>query len=180
MKYPSMFYQLALVVGAFCIFWSGPALSNIASEVSASVPQARLVGEARMTYLFWDVYDAKLYARNSKWRSDEPFALELAYLRDLKGKAIAKRSIEEIRKQGFTDEPTLSLWYKQLTSILPDVNNGMRLTGVVNANSHTEFYLDGKQIAYVDDPLFSKWFFNIWLGEATSEPKLRQQLLGAE
>jgi len=28
--------------------------------------------------------------------------------------------------------------------------------------------------------LFSKWFFNIWLSDATSEPKLRRQLLGAE
>lgn len=180
MKRSSMSYLLTVAIGAIGYCWAGLASAKIDSEVSALVPQAQLVGTARMKYLLWNVYDAKLYASNGTWLAGEPFALELNYLRSLKGDAIAKRSVEEIRKQGFPDESTLSNWYQQLTKILPDVNKGTRLTGVVDANKHTLFYRDGEEIAHVDDPLFSEWFFNIWLSDATSEPKLRRQLLGAE
>ena len=175
-----MSYLLALAIGAICSCWAGLALAKVEPEVSALVPQAQLVGTARMKYLLWNVYDAKLYASSGQWRAGEPFALELNYLRNLDGDAIAKRSVEEIRKQGFTDEPTLSNWYQQLTKMMPDVNKGTRVTGVVDANDRTLFYRDGVEIANLDDPLFSKWFFNIWLSDATSEPKLRRQLLGAE
>ena len=173
-------YLLVFALGALSFSWATFTLAKLESEVSALVPQAELVGSARMTYYLWKVYDAELYASNGQWRADEPFALALTYLRDLKGDSIAKRSVEEIRQQGFTDEETLSNWYQQLSKILPDVSKGTRLTGVVDAKQHTLFYRDGEEIAYLDDPLFSKWFFNIWLSEATSEPKLRRQLLGVE
>ena len=180
MKRRSITYLLAVATATICFCWAGLALAKVEPEVTALVPQAQLVGTARMKYLLWNVYDVKLYTSSGQWRDGEPFALELNYLRNLKGSAIAKRSVEEIRKQGFTDEPTLSNWYQQLTRMMPDVNKGTRLTGVVDTNNHTLFYRDGVEIAYLDDPLFSKWFFNIWLSDATSEPKLRRQLLGAE
>ncbi|MGL5291899.1 MAG: chalcone isomerase family protein, partial [Vibrionaceae bacterium] len=156
------------------------AFSAQAKSPQELMPQTKLVGQARMTYLLLDIYDAKLYAAEGKWRSDAPFVLELSYLRDLDGEAIAKRSIEEIRKQGFSDESLLSRWYLLLTSILPDVKKGTRLTGVVDQNRHTHFYLNGEPLAQVEDPLFTTWFFNIWLSEATSEPKLRALLLGEQ
>ena len=53
-------------------------------ESTEYVPEAQLVGEARMTYLFWKVYDARLYAPEGKWQPTQPFALELKYLRKLK------------------------------------------------------------------------------------------------
>jgi hypothetical protein len=169
------FYIISLLLS---ISYGAKAVTTVG--ISDWVPQAKLVGQARMTYLFWDVYDARLYAADGQWQASAPFALELSYLRDLEGKAIAKRSVEEIRKQGFTDEATLARWYQQLSRILPNVKNGTRLTGVVDQQQITRFYLDGLPLAEVNDPLFSTWFFNIWLSEATSEPKLRAQLLGEQ
>jgi len=165
---------------ALLIIISFGAKAATAAGISEWVPQAKLVGQARMTYLFWHVYDAKLFAVDGKWQASAPFALELSYLRDLDGEAIAKRSVEEIRKQGFSDEAVLARWYQQLSAILPNVKKGTRLTGVVDQNRHTRFYLDGQPLAVVNEPLFSTWFFNIWLSEATSEPKLRAQLLGEQ
>ncbi|MDX1490990.1 MAG: chalcone isomerase family protein [Pseudohongiellaceae bacterium] len=170
--------HLMLAIGALFSCWATLALAKLEPEVSGLVPQAQIVGTARLKYFLWNVYDAKLYTSSGQWRSGEPFALELTYLRDLNGDAIAKRSVEEIQKQGFTDEAVLSNWYRRLIEIIPDVKKGTRLTGVVDANSRTHFFRDGEKVAHLDDPLFSKWFFNIWLGDSTSEPKLRQQLLG--
>jgi hypothetical protein len=137
-----------------------------------------LVGEARMQALFWKVYDARLYAPGGMWSEKPPFALSLTYLRDLQGDKIAERSIQEIRKQGFTDELTLARWFEELMRIIPDVSDQNEIVGLADDNAHTQFYLDGELIGEIRDPDFTRAFFSIWLGEETSEPEFRNKLLG--
>jgi hypothetical protein len=136
------------------------------------------VGEARMRVLFWDVYDARLLAPRGNYREDQPFALSLTYLRALDGEQIAARSIEEMRKQGLEDESRLQSWYADLVQIIPDVDASDEIVGLAAVDGSTRFYLDGELIGRVDDAAFTRAFFSIWLGEATSEPQLREQLLG--
>ncbi|MEE4278512.1 MAG: chalcone isomerase family protein [Halieaceae bacterium] len=138
-----------------------------------------VVGEARMRVLFWDVYDARLLAPEGHYCEDQPFALSLTYLRKLDGDKIAARSVEEMRKQGVDDEAALQRWYTRLLAIIPDVGDQDEIVGVASADGSTRFFLDGNAIGRVDEPAFTQAFFSIWLGEATSEPKFRDNLLGA-
>ena len=142
------------------------------------IPQAAEVGSGRMQYLFFDVYDAVLLAPEGKWDAAKPYALTLNYLRELKGADIAQRSVEEMRMQGFTDEVKLAAWFEQMRAIFPDVNAGMSLTGVYLPGNETRFYKGDQFIGRVKDDQFGQQFFNIWLSEKTSEPGLRQKLLG--
>ena len=137
-----------------------------------------LVGEARMRVMFWNVYDARLFAPQGDWSAQKPFALSLTYLRKFRGDRIARRSIVEIRGQGFDDEQTLARWQTQLTAILPDVEAQDEIVGVADEQGHTRFFLDGEPIGDIPDPRFTRAFFAIWLDERTSEPELRAQLLG--
>ncbi len=52
--------------------------------LEAYVPGAALVGSARMRVMFWDVYDANLFAPAGEWQPGQPFALSLDYLRTLR------------------------------------------------------------------------------------------------
>lgn len=162
---------------AAALLW--PAASG-ASPIVANryVPDAQKVGDGVLSYLFWDVYRATLYAPGPKWRPDAPFALSLNYMRELKGRDIAARTIDEIRDQGFTDEAKLSAWGDKLAVLFPDVAEGDSLTAVRHADGRTLFYRDDKQIGMIADPDFAPRFFDIWLGDKTSEPKLRRKLLG--
>lgn len=146
--------------------------------ISAYIPGAKTVGQGRMTFLMWDVYDATLYAQHGTWREGEPLALTLSYLRDLDGEAIARRSIEEMRKQGFSDEIRLAAWFGEMKRIFPDVTAGVALTGVLTPKGVTIFFRDGAEIGRIVDPDFGRAFFNIWLSQRTSAPELRAQLLG--
>ena len=40
-----------------------------------------LLGEGRLRVLFWEIYDASLYATNGVYDPEKPFALSLTYLR---------------------------------------------------------------------------------------------------
>ena len=157
----------------------GSSFSHGADHIFQHVPDAEIVGHGRMSVLFWDVYDATLFGPKGTWRKDKPFALKLDYLRELKGKKIADRSIEEMRGQGYSDEIKLAAWHEKMRKFFPDVDKGEVITGVYAASGEAIFYLGGNEIGRIKDPEFSRAFFNIWLDKKTSAPELRLKLLGA-
>jgi len=155
-------------------------ISNALAEnvITLAIPDAKIVGKGRLSVVFWDVYDATLYAPDGKWAEGKPSALSVHYFRQIEGPDIADRSAHEIRKQGFADEVKLAAWRTQMRSIFPDVHNGSVLTVIYTQGKPTRFYLDDKEIGSVVDPDFGEAFLNIWLSDKTSEPELRRKLLG--
>lgn len=151
---------------------------HAADYIRSEMPSAKRVGEGRLTYMFWDVYDAVLYAPDGQWSQDKPYALQLSYLRDIKGEKIADRSVQEMRNQGVDDEVKLAMWHAQMEEIFPDVQEGDVLTGLHTREGHTVFFENGAEIGRIKDSEFSKRFFDIWLHEKTSAPDLRRKLLG--
>ena len=151
---------------------------NAANVVDNYVDNAQLVGEGRLTYMFWDVYDASLIAPNGVWKRDKPFALKLNYLRKIDGKKIAERSVEEMRNLGINDEVKLATWHSQMRKIFPDVDDGKSLIGIRDHDGNAIFYSNDQQIGRIDDVEFSNAFFDIWLNDKTTSPKLRRKLLG--
>jgi hypothetical protein len=153
----------------------GPAFADPLKQIL----DAKKVGAGRMTYLTLPVFDATLYAPGGVYAPDKPFALSLTYLRNIKGRDIARNSVEQMRRQGGHSDAKLTAWGEAMTGIFPDVANGTTLTGVHEADGATVFYRGAAEIGRVDDPAFSRAFFDIWLGAKTSQPALRKQLLGA-
>jgi hypothetical protein len=142
-----------------------------------AVPDAELVGEARLKVLFWNVLDASLYAPDGTWSPDEPFVLSVSYLRNLRSERIVGRLISEMRRQGVEDDAKLARWSKARSAIFSDVDYGTTVTGVVDDERHAVFYRNGEPIGTVRDPEFSKYFFDVLLGDEASRPELRARLL---
>ncbi len=153
-------------------------IAQAADTVVKAVPNAAVVGRGVLTYAFWDVYQATLYAPEGKWQPSQPFALSLEYFREIKGKAIADRSIQEMRKQGFKDEVKLAAWNAQLKAIFPNVKDGTVLSAVYVPGQYTAFYNGADKIGTIKGDEFGRLFFGIWLDERTSAPDLRRALLG--
>lgn len=165
--------------------------SLMASEVKASepvlaevVPQGQSVGKGLFRYFLWRVYEAELIAPNGQWQYpagyEEPFALRLTYLRDLSGVAIAERTLDEMRTQGFKDEALMQKWFDQIKEIFPDVSDGVSLVGVHVPGVGAHFFRGETYLDTVEDPRFSRQFFDIWLSDKTTGPELRVQLLGLD
>ncbi len=176
-----LFMDIALL-GIFFLqpihVFAGEENALSAEPVQAYVPNASVVGSGVLSYAFWDIYEATLFAPEGVWSSNKPFALSIEYFRALKGKEIADRSVQEMRQQGFTNEVTLAAWNSQMKAIFPDVKKGTVLTAVYIPGIQTTFYNGAGIIGVIKDDDFGKSFFGIWLAEKTSEPKLRRALLG--
>jgi hypothetical protein len=170
--------NIVRMVSLLALIGAKPAIAM--DYIGEHVPNAQKVGQARMSVLLWDVYDAKLLAPEGKWQANAPFALQLTYLRHLDGVKIADRAVQEMRKQGFDDEIKLATWHTQMREIFPDVYDGDTLTGIFTQDGETIFLNDGSEIGRIQDPDFAKRFSAIWLSPKTSAPDLRLALFGQE
>lgn len=165
---------LALLMGAMTA--SAHTLPDVVARDLAGLA---VRGEAVMRFFGLKVYDVRLWTQMKAFTHAEPFVVELVYDMALNGKDIADRSVKEMRAQGVSDEAKLERWGEQMAKIFPDIRKGDALIGVSLPGKEARFYSRDKLIATVPDPEFSKAFFDIWLSDKSSEPKLREKLLGA-
>lgn len=150
-------------------------------EVAAELPGASAQGEGRLRFLGLRVYDIRLWAGEGALATDWPalpLALEIEYARALDGAAIAERSLKEMRRQTEIDAGTGARWLAEMARIFPDVASGDRITGVHRPGTGARFFVNGRLRGEVLDADFARLFFGIWLSPRTSEPALREALLG--
>lgn len=154
--------------------------NSLPEQITRDVKGLSVRGEAVMRFFGLKVYDVRLWTPMKPFSHAEPFAVELVYDMALKGKDIADRSVKEMRQQGYSDDVKLRRWGDEMTRLFPDIQQGDTLIGVSIPSKEARFYNREKLIGSVADPEFAKAFFDIWLSEKSSEPRLRQKLLGAQ
>lgn len=159
----------------FLIF---PILTFAAPKsVELYIEKPKIVGSGRLSFWMWDVYDASLYAEDGLYKTSKPFALYIKYLMPFRKESLANRTIQEIKRQGYNDNNKLSLWKSQLINIFPDVEKGDAITAIYLDVSSVGFFVENKSLGYINSPEFTRKFFDIWIGEKTSEQELRIKLL---
>ena len=167
----------ALLYGLLALFVLHIANSPAQAKESFDpyVKGMQLQGQGRMTFWGFDIYDARLYVGDQRGLTG--FALDLNYLRSLKGSDITKRTIDEMQRLG-VGEADRSTWGKKLDGIFPDVVSGSSLTAIHVPGRGTVFLYNGKPAGEIAGDDFAKAFFSIWLDPKTAAPKLRTALIG--
>ena len=160
------------------VLWLGCA------QAWAQHPQlagSRLQGEATLRYFGLRIYHARLWVLPDFRETQvnvQPLVIELEYLRDLNGRAIAERSLQEMRRGAAISDSLSERWLNQMQSMFPDVKAGDRIAGLYQPEQGARFWHNGQPIGQVNDAYFARLFFGIWLAPTTSEPEMRTQLLG--
>ena len=174
-----------LVLGSCALFGATSAGASATKaappELAADIPGARLQGSGRLRFLGLQVYDVRLWSGPSPVQADwtaTPLALEIEYLRSLPGGQIAERSLKEMRRQGEIANDTAERWLNTMKETFPDVRAGDRLTGVSVPGQGARLFFNGASRGDIREPEFARMFFGIWLSPRTSEPAIRQALLG--
>ena len=143
---------------------------------------ARRQGHGRFRWFGLTIYDAELLTaqplRDDQW-PQQTFGLRLTYARALRGAEIAKSSLQEMEKLGIVPAAQRDAWLQRMTALFPDVNQGDAITGVNLPNRGIRFWRTDRPLGTVDDPVFARAFFSIWLDPKTTAPELRKSLFGA-
>lgn len=155
----------------------GCSLSATATESGA--PEMKLVGQAKLSVLFWDVYDSSLYTPSGRFEGiAAPLKLQLVYLRNIASRELVDATREQWQKLGLY-RPEHEAWLAELQRMWPSVKPGDSITLDWSEPQQSRFYFNGRPIGSIDDARFGELFAAIWLSEKTEYPKVRKQLIGA-
>lgn len=154
---------------------------NSLKRLQPYLDSPRLVGQSNFSYWGFDIYHASLWVGVNAFKAEQwqvqRLALELRYLRDFDGKAIAQRSLDEIQAQSALPKYKAQAWLGTLENLFPNVRKGQSLTGIYLPDMGAHFLIDNTRLGEIKDPELAKRFFDIWLAKQTSAPELRKKLI---
>jgi hypothetical protein len=137
------------------------------------------VGSANFSFLMWDIYNSQLSTSNGKYpitNQQDTLMYTINYQRDISSSDLVERTIEQWHHIN-TDKDIYMPYVNKLRDMWPDIKKGDSLALVSN-QSGSGFYYNNDFVGSIANEAFSPLFLSIWLSEKTSEPELRQQLLG--
>ena len=86
-------------------------------------------------------------------------------------------SLKELKRQQNVTEQNLEEWKTYLEEAIQPLQVGSKATIEWNPQGTITFQNEGVKSVTIKDESFSRSYINIWLGEETSQPNLRNQLL---
>ena len=109
----------------------------------------KTVGQAKMEYLFWDVYNAKLETPSGDYQfGQHPTKLTLTYLRDFDAKDIVKATNEQWQHLKLNE--MVGTYDNQLLDLWPDIKNDS-LSFQTNQQGIGTFYFNNKKLGQIED-----------------------------
>ena len=151
----------------------------VAGAAAANTPLEKC-GEAKLTVLFWDIYESSLYTPEGRYTPGiRPLRLEIKYLRDIKAQDLIEQTAKEWRAQGL-DDPRHVQWLADLAALWPDVSGNDVITLTIDEASHAHFSFNGRSVGSIEEPDFARDFSGIWLSPLTTRPKIRAALIGSD
>lgn len=170
---------LRLLTITLCLLAAGGPVPSIANTQLNETAPLEKCGEARLTVMFWDVYDSTLYAPKGDYRPGiRPLRLEIRYLRNIKAKDLVKQTRKEWQAQGVMT-PAHDKWLAELSTFWPDVADNDTITLDLDATGAATFSFNGNVVGHIADTQFGEDFAGIWLAPTTTRPELRAALIGA-
>jgi hypothetical protein len=154
----TFFYSLAI---------SSPSTKN---SLDVVLDDMQIVGQAKFSFLFWDIYDSALYTNSGQFEgTNKGLVLEINYLRNIKSKDLVEKTIDQWEHIGVSKR-VYSKYVKEIESIWPDIIEGDQLALFKNSDSST-FYLNGQLLGTIQGSEFGELFSNIWLSKKNESTK---------
>ena len=155
------------------------AAPPLSATAIAGMPELKALGGGMLRFLGFQVYNVYLWTpAGATFDRSKPYALDLQYLRTFSATQLAEQSIKEMRGQGTGREAVYPKWLAEMERVFADVKEGDRLTGVVTPAKTSKFFYNGAYRGEIADPEFADAFFGIWLSQKSSQPRVRNLLLG--
>ena len=181
------FLRIVFTTPLLCVylaFGSGQSIGQIAAptlpaQATNGMPSLKAVGGGLLRIFGFQIYNAYLWTpEGSSFDQAKPYVLDIHYLRTFSAKQLAERSIDEMRGQGTGSEAVYPKWITEMQRVFADVKEGDRLIGVATPSRTAKFFYNGAYRGEVADAAFTDAFFGIWLSEKSSQPGMRDRLLG--
>lgn len=171
--------SLSLVLTAATPAQTPVAAPALPANATTGLPELKAIGGGLLRIFGFQIYNAYLWTpAGTSFDRGKPYVLDIHYLRNFTAQQLADRSIDEMQGQGVGSDTQYPKWIAEMKRVFADVKPGDRLTGVATAARTAKFFYNGSYRGEIADPAFTDAFFGIWLSEKSSQPRMRERLLG--
>jgi hypothetical protein len=143
-----------------------------------SLEPTQLVGSGILKIYWAKVYTLSHYHITAPGPYENATVLTYDYLRDIPKEATLKASLEEFARYPNITKEKQARWMGYLDIALTDMAVGDHAEIWHTSDGSLTFFTRDHTPHRFDDAEFAEVFMNIWLGENTNYPELRQHLLG--
>ncbi len=148
-------------------------------EIDENFSKPSRLGSYNLKVWSFNVYNIQLLSETKNFSYQNKSALVINYQRDFAKKDLIQKSLEEIsRINNINDETLLKNYQNKLEEIFFEVKKGDRKTAFFDPKNGVKLYFNGKFAGTINDLVFAKRFFDIWLSDKSSYPKMTQAILG--
>lgn len=169
-------YNLLLTI--FFLFVTQANITSVHAEDNPSLDEWIIVGQANLSVLWFDVYDATLLTSSGRFDGyASPLILKLHYLRDISKQALLKETEKQLSKFESARD-VRQQWLLRLRDLWPDIKEGDELVFWVDQSGHSTFLYNQAVSGVISDPRFAHAFIQIWLSEDGEYPELAKRLKG--
>ena len=135
------------------------------------------IGTAKFSVFIWDIYQSQLSTSSGNYPDPEGLIVyQIKYFKNIESKELIKKTIEQWQHLGIKSD-RYTPYVKQLGNIWPDIEEDDQLAFVAKGDK-SAFYYNGDLVGSIDNQGFAEVFLSIWFSEKTSQPELRDSLLG--
>jgi hypothetical protein len=178
---------LLSIVLLLATFSTLPKASDIQQGNSdAQWQEWKMVGEADLNVLFFDIYTSRLLSPDGNYQESDdvtphPVALQIRYERSISSKQLVDATVKQWLLLG-VEPDTASQWAKRLSDLFPGVKEDDRLLYVTDG-VNGEFYFSRQSepftlLGKIETEQFNDAFLAIWLSPNTEYPSHRLALIG--
>jgi len=155
-----------------------PSFLHASDHGNKDFQSPTLIGEGTLNVLMWKVYDLHLYTDGTPFSWNNKFMLEFDYSRELKKESVIDASLKEFKLQPNVTDKEIEAWEEYLEQVIQPVQKGTKASVMWVPEGQIVFDYEASPPSTIENEDFARAFLNIWLGEKTSRPRLRSQLLG--
>lgn len=171
--------RFSWILAASIIGFSSISSAAQASCTNDQFDNLKVVGETRLSVLFWDVYDAQLRTDTGNYDAYDQRALRLTYLRTIKAKELVESTQEEWERLGIDISADHEQWLQELNDMWPDVEKGTCLMMLEDSDGYAQFFSTEGELGTIQSATFTDDFLAIWLDENSRFKDERNELIGA-
>lgn len=147
-----------------------------ADKVLVDYPNWPSIGKAKLSVLWFDIYEAELSSKTGFYCKDCSFKLTLTYLRDFEAEELIDETFNQISVP-ITEQQAFS-WRQSLQQMWPDVTESDQISFVRTSDGTSQFFFNKSYVGTIKDTAFGIHFANIWLAKDSAYPKLAAKLKG--
>jgi hypothetical protein len=160
------------------------ALSGLFTPAFANLPPTpdlSLRGESIGKWIFFSIYDAKLYlpaqSQASQVLSESlPGRLQICYLREIRKDQLIEAAQHVLDDLSLSE--TQQAQINALHAAYRDVKEGDCFVMDYQPRTGLTLYFNGQPVHQESDPSFKATYWQVWLGQQPLSERVRDQLLG--